>query len=189
MLCYIKAMKEINKISLQSLPPPLESALREQFAKIDGVMILSADSLDPVDLVISAVPVDAPGCPVLMVTARVRLGDVLRQAVQMLSQPALYLNDVQLDGGIFRPQEKLFLRDDGIIAALTAREVDILAYLLRRREPVSRDELLRAVWRYHNDVDSHTLETHIYRLRQKIERITETPRLLVTVEGGYCIKG
>jgi DNA-binding response OmpR family regulator len=75
---------------------------------------------------------------------------------------------------------------EGEDIALTDREVDILAYLVRHRQaPVSRDMLLKNVWQYQEGVDTHTLETHIYRLRQKIEASADEPRLLLTVEGGY----
>ena len=50
---------------------------------------------------------------------------------------------------------------------------------------VSRETLLGEVWGYNAGVNTHTLETHIYRLRQKIERDPATATLLVTAEGGY----
>ena len=48
-----------------------------------------------------------------------------------------------------------------------------------------RDVLLREVWGYNANVTAHTLETHIYRLRQKIELHSERASLLVTEDGGY----
>ena len=61
-----------------------------------------------------------------------------------------------------------------------------MRYLYRSGEkPVGRDELLREVWGYNANVTTHTLETHIYRLRQKIEPDPANTRLLLTEGGGY----
>ena len=62
----------------------------------------------------------------------------------------------------------------------------ILRFLYRAgEEPVSRERLLGEVWGYNAGVNTHTLETHIYRLRQKMERDPAKAAILVTVPGGY----
>ena len=53
------------------------------------------------------------------------------------------------------------------------------------QRPVSRETLLQEVWGYNSGVTTHTLETHIYRLRQKIEKDAAAPAILVTEAGGY----
>jgi DNA-binding response OmpR family regulator len=69
---------------------------------------------------------------------------------------------------------------------LTEKEVAILRFLHRSgAEPVSRDMLLGEVWGYNAGVNTHTLETHVYRLRQKIERDPAQAEILVTAPGGY----
>jgi len=71
---------------------------------------------------------------------------------------------------------------------LTEKETNILKYLYRAGgKPVSREELLEEVWGYNSGVTTHTLETHVYRLRQKIEPEKGTATLLVTEPGGYRI--
>ena len=72
----------------------------------------------------------------------------------------------------FRPSAKLLLDEKGAKVRLTEKETSILKYLYRTGEkPVGRrDVLLHEVWGYNSGVTTHTLETHIYRLRQKIER-------------------
>jgi DNA-binding response OmpR family regulator len=69
---------------------------------------------------------------------------------------------------------------------LTQKETAILRYLYRAgQRPVSRETLLQEVWGYNSGVTTHTLETHIYRLRQKIENDAASPSILVTEAGGY----
>lgn len=86
----------------------------------------------------------------------------------------------------FQPAAKLLEAGEGIKVRLTDKETSILKYLYRQGpKTISRDILLQEVWGYNNRVTTHTLETHIYRLRQKIERDPSNARLLVTEEGGY----
>lgn len=86
----------------------------------------------------------------------------------------------------FQPAAKLLETEDGSKVRLTDKETSILKYLYRQGpKTISRDVLLQEVWGYNNRVTTHTLETHIYRLRQKIERDPSNARLLVTEEGGY----
>ena len=69
---------------------------------------------------------------------------------------------------------------------LTEKETDILQFLYQNSDKVvQRDTLLHEVWGYNNKVTTHTLETHIYRLRQKIERNPSVAELLLTEGGGY----
>jgi DNA-binding response OmpR family regulator len=86
----------------------------------------------------------------------------------------------------FRPAAKMLLDEHGKKIRLTEKETNILKYLYRAGEkPVSREELLAEVWGYNAGVTTHTLETHVYRLRQKIESDPANARLLLTEAGGY----
>ena len=86
----------------------------------------------------------------------------------------------------FKPSMKLLLDEAERKIRLTEKETNILKYLYRAGgKPVAREELLDQVWGYHAEANTHTLETHIYRLRQKIEPDPSNARLLVTESGGY----
>ena len=86
----------------------------------------------------------------------------------------------------FRPSLKLLLNPKGSKVRLTEKETSILRYLYRAgQRPVSRETLLQEVWAYNSGVTTHTLETHIYRLRQKIEKDAAAPTILITEAGGY----
>ena len=86
----------------------------------------------------------------------------------------------------FRPASKLLMSGKGSKVRLTEKETAILRYLYRAgQKPVSRETLLQEVWGYNSGVTTHTLETHIYRLRQKVEQDAASPAILVTEAGGY----
>jgi DNA-binding response OmpR family regulator len=86
----------------------------------------------------------------------------------------------------FWPASKLLLNQEGRKLRLTEKETSILRYLYHAGErPASRERLLQEVWSYNSGVTTHTLETHIYRLRKKIEKDATAPAILVTASGGY----
>ncbi len=87
---------------------------------------------------------------------------------------------------MFKPSAKLLTGAAGRKIRLTEKEAAIIRFLLRAGEQiVGRDVLLQEVWGYNAGVTTHTLETHVYRLRQKIERDPSNAEILVTVGGGY----
>ncbi len=85
----------------------------------------------------------------------------------------------------FHPAKKLLRNAKGAKVWLTEKEVGILRHLMQLGGSVSKGNLLADVWGYNRNVSTHTLETHIYRLRQKIEADPSNAQLLVTAEGGY----
>ena len=86
----------------------------------------------------------------------------------------------------FHPSSKHLVNERGNRLRLTEKETAILRFLYRAGQAVvTREVLLREVWGYNAQVTTHTLETHIYRLRQKIEVDPANARLLVTEAGGY----
>jgi DNA-binding response OmpR family regulator len=114
--------------------------------------------------------------PVLLARIRAQL----RQHEQ--SEDAVF----QLGPYSFRPSMKLLVTEDDRKIRLTEKETNILKFLYRSADGVvPRDTLLHEVWGYNAGVTTHTLETHIYRLRQKIEPDPTNARLLITESGGY----
>jgi len=95
---------------------------------------------------------------------------------------------IVLGAFLFDPESHSLSGRNGETIALTEKEAAILARLTQQRDaPTPRDILLRDVWGYNPDVDSRTLETHVHRLRRKIESDPAHPRLLLTEDGGYRI--
>ena len=91
---------------------------------------------------------------------------------------------------LFRPATKQLVENaSGRKIRLTEKEAAILKFLYRAGgKPVPRQTLLNEVWGYNSAVTTHTLETHIYRLRQKIEPTPNDTRLLLTEGGGYRLE-
>ncbi len=107
----------------------------------------------------------------------------LEREIQALSAiPAtIALGDCQLD-----TRQSFWTRPGKEAVRLTEKEVSILAYLYDAPgKALSRQALLDRVWDYAEGVETHTLETHIYRLRQKIEEDPSVPKILLTQEDGY----
>lgn len=89
----------------------------------------------------------------------------------------------------FKASAKTLTTPSGDKIRLTEKETNIIRYLLKSGgKPVPREELLTEVWGYNAQVTTHTLETHIYRLRQKIEADSALGRILVTESGGYRLQ-
>jgi DNA-binding response OmpR family regulator len=74
---------------------------------------------------------------------------------------------------------------DGAVVRLTEKETHLLEYLGRRGRPVNREELLAAVWGYDARIDTHTLETHIYRLRRKLDPDNREFSAILVENGAY----
>jgi DNA-binding response OmpR family regulator len=86
----------------------------------------------------------------------------------------------------FEPAARLLLDGNGDKIRLTGKETSLLKYLCRAGERVvPRDVFLHEVWGYNAGVTTHTIETHIYRLRQKIEKDPSQAEILITSSGGY----
>ncbi len=123
---------------------------------------------------------DYVGKPFRFVVLLARIRSQLRQ--YEASEDA----EFQVGPYTFRPTSKNLVNAHGVKLRLTEKEAAILRYLHRaEQQPVARETLLKNVWGYNANVTTHTLETHIYRLRQKIEDNPAEAQLLVTEGGGY----
>ena len=112
-----------------------------------------------------------------------RLAYLLAKLNQHLSRHAASDDTpVAIGPYLFRPGAKL-LTAGARKVRLTEKETDILKFLYAAGATVARETLLHEVWGYNPAVTTHTLETHIYRLRKKIE--SGDAKILLTEDGGY----
>ena len=82
-------------------------------------------------------------------------------------------------------EKKLSKSDDFII--LTEKEVQLLELFLNSSKPISKDNILASVWNYSSEADTHTVETHIYRLRKKISDKFMDEKFILNSLDGYCL--
>jgi len=76
---------------------------------------------------------------------------------------------------------------DGKSLKLTEKEINLILFLVKEKIPKKVNDLQKNVWGYNNDLETHTVETHIYRLRKKIKKIFSDEKLIQTSKDGYLI--
>ena len=155
--------------------------LRNAGLKCPIIMLTAQDSEADTILGLDAGANDYVSKPFRFAVLLARIRAQLRQHEQ--SEDAVF----NIGEFTFKPASKLLTAEDGARKVrLTEKETSILKYLYRAGEKVvTREILLHEVWGYNAGVTTHTLETHIYRLRQKIEKDPSRAELLITETGGY----
>jgi DNA-binding response OmpR family regulator len=154
--------------------------LRKNGLKVPVIMLTAHDSDADAILGLDSGANDYVTKPFRLSVLMARLRAQLRQFE--LSDDVVF----QIGPYSFKPAAKMLVTAGNHKIHLTEKETAILKYLYRVGErAVGRDVLLDEVWGYNAGVTTHTLETHIYRLRQKIEPKGGEPTLLVTEPGGY----
>jgi DNA-binding response OmpR family regulator len=154
--------------------------LREQGFKSPIIMLTGSDGDDDVINGLDSGANDYVTKPFKFAVLLARLRAHLRSHEQ--SEDAVF----KIGPYEFKPAVKMLVDGKERKIKLTEKESSILKYLYRAGgQPVSRDILLNEVWGYNSGVTTHTLETHVYRLRQKIEPKPGENALLLTESGGY----
>ena len=155
--------------------------MRRQGVKAPIIMLTAADSDSDTILGLEAGANDYVTKPFKLSVLLARLRAHLRQHES--SEDAVF----QIGPYTFKPSAKLLvINASNKKVRLTEKEAAILKYLYRAEgQIVPRDKLLSEVWGYNANVTTHTLETHVYRLRQKIEANPAKSVILVTEGGGY----
>ena len=102
--------------------------------------------------------------------------------IKFNSQSELKINNYFIDLN----SRELFMNN--IKVRLTEKEINTIIYLFKSDKPVSVEELQKKVWDYKSDIETHTVETHIYRLRKKILTIFNDSQFIISKKNGYQIK-
>ena len=128
----------------------------------------------------------APEEGVRVMKSPARAADIVSAITRILTAASALPSRLEIGPHAVDTRENLWLRAGDAPLRLTEKEVAILA-LLKESAPstVSRQHMLDKVWSYAEGVETHTLETHIYRLRQKIEADPSSPQILLTADDGY----
>lgn len=159
-------------------------AMRNGGVRSPIIMLTAADSEDDTVTGLDAGANDYVTKPFRLAVLLARVRAHLRQHNQ--SDDAIFV----VGPYKFQPAAKMLIQEDtDKKVRLTEKETAILKYLFRvGNKTVPRETLLDEVWGYNAGVTTHTLETHVYRLRQKIEADPSNAQLLITEPGGYRLK-
>ena len=157
------------------------------FARKQLMAVLVRYELDQSVKIVDCVPNEADST-VIEVNAPYRVGVVLDRISAALSETPSDLVDIGAGRLIDRRLANYYAHEGAEAVRLTEKEVALLLLLAEAKGGfVSREQLLDDIWQYAQDVETHTLETHIYRLRQKIEDDPADPRILKTSDAGYYL--
>ena len=95
-------------------------------------------------------------------------------------------SSIEIKGYLLNKNEKKLFRSHEFII-LTEKEIHLLELFLNNMKPISKDKILSSVWNYSADTDTHTVETHIYRLRKKISDKFKDEKFIINNKDGYCL--
>ena len=95
-------------------------------------------------------------------------------------------SSIQIKKYLLNKNEKKLLNGNNAII-LTEKEIQLLELFLNNQKPISKDKILSSVWNYSSDADTHTVETHIYRLRKKINDKFSDENFIVNTKDGYSL--
>lgn len=117
-----------------------------------------------------------------------KLLDILKSCINSFDN--IEERAIEFGDYVLCPRHKIIKNNKtGEITKITEKEAEIIKYLHQAKEHnnriIYRKELLHEVWGYSHDASSHTVETHIYRLRNKVERNGENQQIIITEDGGY----
>jgi DNA-binding response OmpR family regulator len=128
-------------------------------------------------------PIEFPG---IKIKAPFRVSDLFRMLYDSIVPSEPCQNRWRFSGFEYNAVEKNLTHPAGRVFRLTEKEAAILTYLYEADgKAVSREMLLRDLWGYHSDTETHTVETHVYRLRQKIEKDLGHSQIIITDQQGY----
>ena len=95
-------------------------------------------------------------------------------------------SSIKIKNYILDKNEKKLVKEKKFIS-LTEKEIQLLELFLNSNQPISKDIILSRVWKYSEDADTHTVETHIYRLRKKINSHFSDDSFILNTKGGYVV--
>jgi len=93
-------------------------------------------------------------------------------------------SSIKIKRYLLNKNEKKLYKDNNQII-LTEKEIQLLELFLNNKKPISKDKILLSVWNYSSDADTHTVETHIYRLRKKINKEFSDENFIINTKDGY----
>ena len=153
-----------------------ENSLREKVKNLNNYLIVSNKKYSDIDnqFVLGNKPIN-----IFKLIEKINI-EFLK--IQFNTQSKVKINNYIIDVN----SREMLIND--IKLKLTEKEINTITYLSKSNKPVSIDELQEKVWSYQSDIETHTVETHIYRLRKKILNIFNDKDFIISEKNGYQIK-
>ena len=95
-------------------------------------------------------------------------------------------SSIEINDFLLNKNEKKLIKDNKFLI-LTEKEIQLLELLLKNKKPISKKKILSLVWNYSEDADTHTVETHVYRLRKKINDKFLNENFILSDKDGYYV--
>ena len=174
---FYKILNELNSfLKFDLVLIENDSDLKSYIKSLNNYLIVSKFSLDGYEkvLTINNFPIT-----INSFIQKINLG-LLKSNFNLRSK--IIIQDYILDYN----SKKITYRDKSI--NLTEQEVKILLYLRKFKKPVNVKNLQKNIWGYNQELDTHTVETHIYRLRKKFSEVFNDNKLILSSKNGYSIK-
>ena len=153
-----------------------ENSLNEKIQKINNYLIIAKKNSLNINnqIILDILPIN--------ISKLIEKINIQFLKIQFNSQSQVKINKYIID---LNSREMIF---DGTKVKLTEKETNTITYLSKVKKPVSVNELEEIVWRYQSDIETHTVETHIYRLRKKILSTFNDNDFIISKKDGYQIK-
>ena len=155
-----------------------ESSLKDQLKNFDNYLILSHKKYSNIDINNKLILIDFP----INIFKLVEKINIQFLKLQFNNQSEVKINNYKIDLN----SREMLVKNTKL--KLTEKEVNTITYLLKSNKPVSIDELQEKVWSYQSNIETHTVETHIYRLRKKILNTFKDNEFIISKKNGYQIK-
>ena len=153
-----------------------ENSLTDKIKNLNNYLIISNKKFTNIDnqFVLDKIPIN-----IFKLVEKINI-EFLK--LQFNSQSEVKINNYTIDIN----SREMLIKNTKL--KLTEKEINTITYLSKSRGPVSVDELQENVWSYQSDIETHTVETHIYRLRKKILKTFDDNEFIVNKKNGYQIK-
>ncbi len=153
-----------------------ESSLREEVKNLNNYLIISNKKYLDINsqYILDNLPIN-----IFKLIEKINI-EFLK--IQFSSQSEIKVNNYTID---LNAREMLI---NNTKLKLTEKEINTITYLSKSNKPVTINELQEKVWSYQSDIETHTVETHIYRLRKKIFKTFNDNEFIISKKNGYQIK-
>jgi len=152
-----------------------ENSLNEKLKSLSNFLIITHKKLSNIDsyFVLKNIPIN-----IFQLVEKIN--------IEFLKVQYNFQSDLKINNYVINLNSREMIKN-GISLKLTEKEINTITYIIRSQKPVIIDELKKYVWNYNLEMETHTIETHIYRLRKKIFNTFGDNKFIISKKKGYQI--